>query len=393
MEKIYDLVVVGCGAMGSSVAYHAASSGMKTAVIEQFGLNHKNGSSHGRSRIFRIAYSEGQKYVPMLRRALTLWKRLEKASEKRLITRTGFIVIGKKGGFMVKGAIDCARAEGLDYSVLNSKDIMSRFPEFRPADDEIGIYDPNGGVLFPERCISANVKLAKAHGAKFYFRETVQGWREKGNVILVHTDKGEYSTKKLVLAAGSWTKKLENGMQLPLDPHKVGVFWFKNNVGLTQSPKNLVPFVWELDSSNSFYGVPEIGGKGLKMGIHRSGYRRKIDDKPKDVESRDLRYLHKMLKGRMPGVRGAPSEKSTCIYTDTPDKDFIIDFYPGRKNVVVLSPCSGHGFKFSSVIGEIAVNMLNGKKIPYDMKFFTASRFGNVPRMARGPKSRMDNHI
>ena len=386
MEKTYDLVVVGCGAMGSSVAYHAASSGMKTAVIEQFGLNHKNGSSHGKTRIFRIVYSEGSEYVPMLRRALALWKRLEKASGKRLIIRTGFIVIGKKSGPMVKGAIDSARAEGLAYSVLNSREIISRFPEFKALDDEIGVYDPNGGVLFPERCISANVKLAKAHGAKFYFGETVREWKEDGNAILVRTDKGEYRTKKLVLAAGSWTKKLENGMRLPLDPYRVAVFWFKNG-GRAFSPKSLVPFVWELDSRNSFYGVPGVESNELKMGIHRSSYRRKIDDRPKDVEKRDLGYLREMLKDRMPDVRGSPSEKSTCIYTNTPDKDFIIDFYPGSKNVVVLSPCSGHGFKFSSVIGEISVNMLNGKKIPYDMKFFAISRFGNVSRRGRRAKN------
>lgn len=376
--KDYNIIVIGCGAMGSSVAYHAAKGGMKALVIEQFSLNHEKGSSHGKTRMFRTVYPEGYFYVPMVKRAMGLWRKLEKESGMNLIMKTGYVVIGRPSGGLVRDAVACAKREGLTYRVLGSKEARERFPAFSLSDDEVAVYDPNAGIMFPEECIRANVMVARRLGAEFRFNERVLGWKEHSGRISVITEKGEYTAKKLVIAAGSWNAKLARS--LPISPRRVAVFWFKDDSdNHIFSSGKMVPFIWETGPKSNFYGIPNLegSGDGLKLGIHSGGPRAHggLHSSTAELKRKELRNLIRLAKNRLSPRSERPSKSSTCIYTYTPDKNFIIDFYPGRRDVVVLSPCSGHGFKFSSVIGEITIKMLNGKAVPYMMKKFSMSRF------------------
>ncbi len=375
----FDAIIVGCGAYGSSVSYYLTSLGMKTLTIEQFNLNHNLGSSHGKTRIIRTAYAEGPIYVPLVIRARELWFELSKLCGKEVICLTGGLQVGRADGFLINGAETSAKKHGIEYEKLSPSEIKDRFRGvFSPDKDQVGMYEKGAGVLFPERCIEAYVRLAEEKGAVFSFSNPLVKWtynRSEGNFAVV-TAGESYTSRYLVLTAGSWLSKLVPELALPLFVERQNVFW----MGAVKDRELLSPnlkmpiFIFE-EGRELFYGIPDFGD-GLKVGKHHGG---QLSSKPEDIDrtirDEDERELRTFLGKRIPSANGDVLASSVCIYTNTPDGNFIVDHHPEYENLWILSACSGHGFKFASSIGKTVADLIAGKGAEFDLAQFSLKRF------------------
>lgn len=372
------MIIVGSGAYGSSLTYHLSRLGAKTLTLERFHLNHTNGSSHGKTRIIRTAYAESPIYVPLLKRAWVLWYELAKEVGVDLIRKTGGLYAGRAEGPIVSGVIESARTHGLEYAILDSKEILDRFRIFRLAEDQVGVYENDAGVLFPERCIEANYNLAKEKGAEYHFGEIVTGVSEdkSRNEVIVTTNKELYSARKVVLACGGWISSLLSPIPLGVKIERQVAFWFAPIEGKRQlfSEGRMPVFLSEEKggdgSPDFFYAIPDYGD-GIKVARHHGG---QIHARPECVSRivtpEDEALIRTFLGRRMPDANGIVSSSSTCIYTDTPDGNFLLGKAPSYDNVIFVSACSGHGFKFASVIGEILAREFIGEPTEYDLSRF-----------------------
>ncbi len=374
--KRYDAIVVGSGAMGSSIANQLAARGVRTLVLEKFTLNHPYGSSHGRTRIIRTAYAEHPSYVPMVRRAFELWRELETRSGRRLLVMTGGLMIGRPGTWLVKGTLRSAKEHRLPHSVLSPREVAERFPPFKLGEHEVAVHEDEAGFLFAEECIQAMKDGAEEEGAEFRFGESVTGWDSRGDSVSVRTSKGSYSAGKIVLAAGAWLPYLVPELRLPLTCERQTVFWFKPKRDAEAfSPERMPVYVWELARRGIFYGIPD-NGDGVKAAQTHGGTLTTPENVERRVTPRDQKPVRDFLKEHLPSAEGKVLSSTTCIYTDTPDSDFIIDFHPKDRKVLIVSACSGHGFKFASVIGEIVSDLTLEGKTRRNVSFLRVSRFG-----------------
>jgi sarcosine oxidase len=265
----YDVVVIGCGAMGSSASYHLASRGMRTLTLEQFDLGHTRGSSHGETRIIRTAYSEDPRYVPLVQRAFELWRRLQKKSGRKILRMTGGLMIGPAQGTLVSGALKSAREHGLGHEILSSRDAMRRFGIFDLVEAQSAVYEEEAGILFPENCVEAHVSLAKQAGCEFRFREACTGWKSTREGVELETAGGSYLADRVVISAGSWTAPFLDDL-IPLSCERQVPFWFSprenGRFGADAAP---VFIIEELDG-RIFYGIPDVG-HGVKVARHHGG--------------------------------------------------------------------------------------------------------------------------
>jgi sarcosine oxidase len=375
--KIFDVIVVGCGAMGSSLAYHLSQRGIRTLVLERFRLNHPNGSSHGKSRIIRTAYAEHPAYVPLVQRAFKLWRELEKRSGDELLVMTGGLMIGSPDSSLIAGVERSAREHDLPHERLGPEEVRERFPIFRLADVEVAVYEKNAGKLFPEKCIATNKRLAEENGADFHFEEPLASWDSDGSTVEVRTAKGAYGASKIALTSGPWVSSLVRDLKLPLKTERQVMFWFapKEHQELF-SVKKMPIFIWGLPDTHDFYGLPD-GGDGVKVAQSHGGIVSEPDRVDRRVSPRDELPVRDFIRSHIPAADGRVISSATCVYTNSPDGHFIIDFHPTRKNVMVVSPCSGHGFKFSSVIGEVVTDLLTEGRAEFDLSLFRLSRFSS----------------
>jgi sarcosine oxidase len=371
--KHYDAVVVGCGAMGSAVTYHLAARGFKTLTLDRFHLGHDRGSSHGASRIIRMAYYEDARYVPLLRRAYELWASLEREAGTKLVELTGGLMVGPPGGELIPGVLRSARQHGLPYDVMSGREAGERYPQFRPDDDSMVFFERAAGVLFADRCIEAHVRLAREKGTEFRFDEGVTQWKPSGDGVKVVTAKGEYQADRVVAAAGPWTPALfRPGFRLACE--RQVPFWFRAREDERRNhlPAKMPVFIWEEPGRRYFYGIPDIG-EGVKVAEHHGG--RSVDPESvgREVEASDRAPVEDFAHRRLTGLEPEPSAWTTCLYTNTDDGNFVIDQHPEDGRVILVSACSGHGFKFSSVLGEVVSKMAGGERVP-DAEFLRAAR-------------------
>lgn len=370
--RTFDAIVVGAGAMGSSSAQHLAERGSKTLVLEKFDLNHQHGSSHGKSRIIRTAYAEDPRYVPLVKRAFSLWRGLEKKSGNKLLTMTGGLMIGSPDSWLVKGVLASAREHALLHRVMGRREVAEEFPVFRMSEAEVAVHEKHAGFLLAEECVRTMKEAAEGAGAEFRFKEAVLSWESGGEGVEVRTSEGTYSAQKLVIAAGSRLTKLVPG--IPVQCERQAVFWFRpKGNALMFSPSKMPVFVWELHDSRIFYGVPDHG-EGVKAAQTHGG--RMVDpEEAPGVTPNDLRPVRVFLRRRIPRANGRVVSSTTCLYTNTPDQHFVLDSHPRAENVLVVSPCSGHGFKFASVIGEAVAEMVLDGRTREDISLFSLARF------------------
>lgn len=366
-NKHYDVIVVGLGAMGSSILYELSKKGLNIMGVDMYEPPHDKGSSHGNSRIIREAYYEHPSYVPLLRRSYELWENLEKESNQKLLLTTGGLMIGTPDSSLVKGCLESANLHNIEVEQLSSQEIKAKFPFTGITDQAVGVYEKRAGVLFPEKCISSFLDLAKKNGAEIRTGEKVLECSIDEKVYIA-TDKGEYTANKIVFSSGAW---MGETMGLNLKVERQVLYWFEAENKEVFSPEKFPVYICELAPNKMLYGFPITDEKGVKIAFHYGG---KLTDSPeqvnKEVSLRERELMFNIISKFFGNNKFKFNDYSVCMYSNTPDLNFRIGFHPEFSNVVLLSPCSGHGFKFASVIGEIASDLVTKGSTNHDISLF-----------------------
>lgn len=370
----YDVIIVGLGAVGSAAAYHLAKAGCRVLGLDRFEPPHQRGSSHGLSRIIREAYFEDPLYVPLVQRAYELWQALERESGQRLMVQTGGLMLGKPASGLIRGAQLSAEKHRLPYQFLSATELGRQFPKFQPPADMAGIWEPRAGILFPELAIKNHLALAARHGAHLRFNTQVLEWQPRNRGVLVRTGSETYTAGKLLLSAGAWTKSLTHGANLPLVVERQVLLWFEPVSEREKfGPQHCPIFICEYADQRYFYGIPDLGD-GVKVAIHHEGALTSPDDLDREVKPHEVEKVRSLLCQLLPGAAGRLLSSAVCMYTNTPDSHFIFDRHPAYEQVFVASPCSGHGFKFCPVMGELIATLFGGGDPAYDLSLFKIGR-------------------
>jgi sarcosine oxidase len=373
----YNAIVLGLGAMGSATLYHLARRGRRVLGLEQFAPGHTRGSSHGDSRIIRETYFEHPLYVPLVQRAHELWRELEERSGTSLMTITGGMMIGPPDGSVVTGTLRSAGDHNLPHAILTPVEVRERFPAFRLAQDLVAVFDPRAGFLDPEACNRAHVEMARAAGAEVRFNEPVIDWVPDGDGVRVTTSSGAYTADRLVLAGGAWNSQLLPDIVLPLTIERQAVFWLEPERDAALYDAAHFPiYAYEYRAGSICYGFPRLP-RGVKASVMHDGETvLDPDDVNRTVGDSEVDPLRAALRPILPGLAEARvRESDVCLFTNTPDHDFVIDFHPFCPQVLISSPCSGHGFKFASAIGEIQAELLTTGKTQFDLSPFRIDRW------------------
>lgn len=374
MTNSYDIVVAGAGAVGSAAAYHLSKTGKRILVIDRYTPPHNSGSSHGQSRIIREAYFEGPVYVPLVQQAYQLWYQLERESNKKLLLKTGGLMLGMPESTVVKGAVFSALEHHLPYEYLDSSEIKERFLGFNTPPDTVGVYEKNAGILFPEECIRTNLELAKNSNTSFHFNETITGITGRKDSVEITTTKGGYIAAKVIISAGAWLNELLPDLQLPLTVARQPLFWFRcgERDANKYLPENFPVYIWQCEKNKIFYGFPDLGD-GIKIAIHHGGKKTSASAIDRQVQEEEINEMRMLIKDYL-GVKASYNYSAVCMYTNTPDENFIIDYHPSNRNIIIASPCSGHGFKFSSVVGKLLCDMSMERPLSFDISVFNIAR-------------------
>jgi sarcosine oxidase len=376
-QQRYNAIVLGLGAMGSATLCQLALRGWRVLGLDQYAQGHSLGSSHGDSRIIRETYFEQPLYVPLVRRAHDLWRELEERSGAALMTINGGLMIGPRDGAVVSGTLRSAAEHGLPHEVLTPEATRERFPAFQLSDDLVAVLDPRAGYLDPEACNTAHIDVAREAGAEARFDEPVQQWLPDGEGVRVTTPVGNYLADRLVIAGGGWSAELLRELQLPLTVERQAVFWFEPGAQAEQYNRAQFPiYAYEYKQGSICYGFPRLA-RGVKASVMHDG---EISNHPdrvrRAIDESDAEPLRKALRPVLPALADAPiRESSVCIFTNTPDRDFIVDFHPDYPQVLVSSACSGHGFKFASALGEVHADILTTGSSRFDLSPFRIDRW------------------
>ena len=375
METTFDVIVVGLGAMGSAAAYHLARQGRRVLGLDRFSPPHALGSSHGQTRIIREAYFEDPRYVPLVQRAYELWTALEREAERRLLLETGGLMIGRPDSTVVRGARRSAETHGLRHELLAAAEVRRRFPALRPDDDMVAVWEPRAGILIPEACVAAHLAMARRHGATLRVDEPVLRWEPDGGGVRVVSAQGVYAAGQLVLSAGSWLTSLLPDLALPLTVERQPLYWFeacRNAASFT--PERLPIHLWEHAPQRYLYGFPDLGD-GVKVARHHEGRLTDPDAVDREVHAEEVEAMRGLVRRYVPDADGPLRSAAVCLYTNTPDDHFLIDRHPAHAQVLIASPCSGHGFKFASAIGEALAELVSDGRTRADLSLF-GQRFG-----------------
>jgi sarcosine oxidase len=374
----YDAIVVGLGAHGSAAAASLARRGLRVLGIERGQPGHEDGSSGGRSRIIRLAYFEDPAYVPLALESWNEWLALEAETGASILQVTGGLYAGAAGSEVFDGSVRSAREHGLPHEVLDADAIRRRWPVFRIGDATAGLFEERAGFLRPERAILALLEVARRRGAALHFGERAVDWRPSaGGGVEVETDRAVHHAERLVLAAGAWMPALVPDLALPLRVERVPVAWFEPRGPLEPVSVGRLP-VWilEADEDGTFYGFPHEAGVGLKVARHHSGDYVDPESVERSIRPADVERIRAFCRRHFPSADGALSHSIACLYTNTPDLAFVLDTHPATSGVAYASACSGHGFKFAPVIGEILADLALTGRSTRPIEAFRASRFG-----------------
>lgn len=370
----YDVIVLGVGAMGSAVLYHLAKRGSRCLGLERFTIPHDRGSYHGATRIIRLAYHEHPCYVPLLRRSYELWRELERASGMQLLHITGSIDAGPPTSLVFEGARKSCELYDLPCEVLTCAELSQRFPGYRLPDDALALFQPDGGFLIPEACVSAYSTLAQTHGAELHTEEEVLGWEPSGNGVRVVTRNGQYGAQRLVVAAGPWISQFIPSLKKKAVPERQVLAWFQPRQPRWFAPDKFPVFNVAVPEGR-YYGFPIFNSQGIKIGrYHHREEQVEAEELDRECHSEDERVLRLFAERYLSDGDGPTLAMQTCMFTNTPDEHFVIDTLPGHEQVLVASPCSGHGFKFASVIGEILADLAEKGETRHDLSIFSMRR-------------------
>ena len=375
-QKRYNAIVLGLGAMGSATICQLALRGWRVLGLEQFSQGHSLGSSHGDSRIIRETYFEHPLYVPLVRRAHELWRELEERSGAALMIINGGLMIGPPDGVVVSGTLRSVAEHDLPHEVLTPEQTRERFPAFHLAEDLVAVLDPRAGYLDPEECNRAHIDVAREAGAEVRFNEPGQ-WMPDGDGVRVTTADGSYLADRLVIAGGAWNGELLRELQLPLTVERQSVFWLEPDADAEQYNRAQFPiYAYEYKRGSICYGFPRLA-RGVKASVMHDGETSEhVDRVRRTVDEKEVAPLRNALRPVLPALaEAAVRESSVCIFTNTPDHDFIVDFHPDYPQVLVSSACSGHGFKFASALGEVHADLLTTGRARFDLSPFRIDRW------------------
>ena len=382
----YDAIVVGLGAMGAATAAALGRRGRRVLGVEQFPLPHARGSSQGGTRIIREAYFEHPLYVPLVQRAYAAWQALEAETGARLLVPTGGLTIGPPEGRLVTGALDSARRHGLAHEVLPAAEVMRRHPAVRIPAGAVAVAEPRAGVLFAARAIAACLDVARRHGAELRTGVSVEGWDAGTDGVRVRIGGETIAAARLVLAAGPWLPALVPELAPHLSIERNAVHWFKARDVATPGPDRLPVLVIEDAPDHLLYALPSMRAfgpdleDGVKFARHHSGVTGTADSLDRMPSAEDVAAIQPDVRHYLPEIDPVPAQSAVCCYTNTTDGHFILDRHPAHDRVVVVSACSGHGFKFASVLGDIAADMVDDVNVHGDLAPFAMGRYSPARR-------------
>ncbi len=376
MPNTHDVIIIGVGVMGASAAWHLARRGVRVLGIEQFALVHSMGSSHGHTRMIRMAYYEHPDYVPLLRRAYDLWDELEAQASEKVLYRTGGIYMGPPTGEVVAGTTAAARLHGLSHEILSHTDLAKRFPQFTLPEHFTGVWEPQAGFLLCEKSIGLLTRLALESGATLHAHETVQHINFQKSAVTVTTDRATYQSDKVIFTGGPWSSKLLADLNIPLvvTRQALGWLWPRNpaEFGMGTFP------VWGIEQPDASlaYGFPmQSDLPGLKIARHGRGTTTDPDTVSRTPTDQDHAQVLNIAQQYLPTGTGPSLATRICLYTNSPDGHFIIDHHPASDRAVIACGFSGHGFKFATVIGEILADLTTTGTTPLPASFLGLQRF------------------
>lgn len=369
------VLVVGLGAAGSAAALALARRGARVTGVDQFRPPHPHGSSHGRSRVIREAYYESPVYVPLVRRAYELWQALERDGGRALLRQTGGLMLGDERGALVAGARRSATEHGLPFELLDAAEIRRRFPAFHAPAGTVGVWEPRAGFLDPEAAIETALTLAARAGADLRFDVAVTGWHATASGITVDTSTGPLHADRVVVTAGAWAPDLLGASAVPLSVERQVMYWFAPARPEGFGVGALPVFIWEWEPGRLFYGIPDHGA-GFKVAQHHGGEATTAGTVRRGVWPAEVAAMRALLRRFLPEADGPPTDAVTCLYTNTPDHHFVLGPHPGEPRLILGSACSGHGFKFASVLGEVLADLALTGRSSFDLTPFRPGRFG-----------------
>ena len=353
----YDVIVLGLGGMGSAALYHLAKRGVRVCGVEQFGIAHDMGSSHGSTRMIRKAYFEHPDYIPLVERAYTLWRELEAESGAELLVESGLLLSGKPKSGLIQGLETCYRVHELPHERFDAAEAMRRYPQFTLPEDHVAYWDPVGGYLRVEGCVDKHVQCAQKHGADVLIHEDVVGWRSDKDGVSITTTKREMHAKKLVLTAGAWTTPSFVELLVPMRIQRKLQFWY-TSPNIAEYRRGSFPSFYVDTDFGGFYGTPSFNDLGIKIAEHTGGDRVEDPDQlDRGLHSRDEANVKEFIGSVLLQFQPERTKFSVCMYSMTADEHFLVDRHPRHANVVLAGGFSGHGFKFSSVIGETLADL------------------------------------
>jgi sarcosine oxidase len=383
MNTTADVIVIGLGAVGSAALYQLARAGISAIGIDRWQPPHAMGSSHGETRITRQAIGEGEVYVPLVRRSHEIWRELEAETGQRLLNACGVLIIGAEGGAalhhnrngFVLNTVAAAKAHGIEHEVLSIDETRRRFPQFELTGDELVYFEPGGGFVYPERCIAAQLAMAERLGARTVMGAQVTAIDETASGVAVRAEGTTYHADRVILAAGAWTPGLAGTPALaPLKLRRQVLHWFAPERPQDFAVGSFPAFIWlhGNGAEDSFYGFPipdDLGHALVKVADeNQTTAITDPDALDREVQAEEAAKMHRdHLAGRLPGLALPPLRSAACLYTCSPDADFVIGFPDERQRITLVSACSGHGFKHSAAVGEHAVRLIvegNSAAIP-----------------------------
>lgn len=360
----YDIIIVGLGAMGAAGLYQLSRSGARVLGLDRFDPPHQRGSSHGLTRVIREAYFEDPLYVPLLQRAYQLWQELEQHSPEPLLQLTGGLMIGEASSELVTGCLASARQFQLAHEALSAEALMQRHPLWQLPTNFKAVVEPRTGFLYPERIISLYLQLARAQGAEVRSHCPVLDWQVLPEGFAVRTDNAIFTCKQLILASGAWMPELAPVLKPHLQVTRQSLFWLQPDPAEAFALGQFPVFLLEVSPGVYLYGFPDEG-EGFKVALHAPGPRLEPDSLPEQQDSpQDLQAIRYWLQRYLPAANGDVLKEAVCMYTNAPDHHFIFDRHPRYENLLLVSPCSGHGFKFSSVFGDLMAKWALGQALP-----------------------------
>lgn len=367
----YNCIVIGIGGVGSAALCHLASRGLKTLGIDRFGRAHDSGSSHGETRIIRLAYFEHPHYVPLLHHAYTLWAELSQAAQEKLYHEVGVLEIGPPDGEVIPGVLRSARDHSLEVEELDRDTATARFPGLRIPPGSMAVFERQAGYLRVEACVEAHLRIAERHGAEIRTHQAVNEWRADGAGVTVQAGNDRFTADRLVITSGAWASSVLDELNLPLKILRKSMFWYATDSPHHTAAQGFPGFFYE-EPEGMFYGFPASGSGGLKVAEHSRGH--PLTDPlsvDRDVDPGEQRRIEAFLHRNLAGVSRQLLRHATCFYTMTPNGNFIVDRHPEHPQVCFAAGLCGHGFKLTSVLGEVLSDLAQTGATKHPVEFLS----------------------